>query len=776
MHHLPTLLWLGGLLIPTMASAQPVTKSNPALPIVTVTSDNTLIDKSCRVVIPPGTIIADANDDGVIHITGSSIQVEFAPGSVLRGSALDAAPDTYKGTGIRLNGQANVVISGAVVQGYKAGLWASKSPGITIERCNASDNFRQRLRSTPEKEDLSDWLYPHHNDKNEHLTNYGSAFYIEDSHHVTVRSCIVHQGQNALILRRVDDSRFYDNDFSFNSGWGIFLFRSSRNIVSRNSLDFCIRGYSHGVYNRGQDSAGVLLFEQSSNNTIAGNSATHGGDGMFAFAGTDALGENWYKAEQERVRKETGKQDVSSLIQVPADVAARHKRLGCNDNIIISNDFSYAAAHGLELTFSFGNSITSNLIRHNGICGIWAGYSQDTLIGANNLTGNGPKGSTGEGGGVNIEHGAGNRLLGNRFSTNSVGIKLWDDDDGDLLRYPWAVANHLGSVNNAIRTNIFQNDEVGVILNKTKGTKLTMNSFQTLPQNKQIVADEGSDVVNEQLLVSHSYVTPKYEILGEARPVSRRPELAGRDKIVMTEWGPWDHKQTLVRRGRTSGAGDGTHVYELFALPSRDVQVETSGEGVTATLSSAGGQPRVLTVVCDAPGIRPYSIKVTSGQYSTELKGVFVKAEWSVKVFQTPDYGAGKPPPSLEEWRALAAGPAALSARLSGLSLRYGHGGPSQVKLSDEITQARLKPDHFGTIASTRLLLTKGAYRITTISDDGVRVLVNGKTVIDRWNWHAPQTDTAQITIDADGEVPIVVEHFEIDGYSTLEFAIEPVR
>ena len=63
------------------------------------------------------------------------------------------------------------------------------------------------------------------------------------------------------------------------------------NSTARNACDFCIRGYSHGVYNRGQDSAGILMFEQCSGNVIAENSATHCGDGLFAFAGKEALGE-----------------------------------------------------------------------------------------------------------------------------------------------------------------------------------------------------------------------------------------------------------------------------------------------------------------------------------------------------------------------------------------------------------------------------------------------------------------------------------------------------
>ncbi len=65
--------------------------------------------------------------------------------------------------------------------------------------------------------------------------------------------------------------------------------RCTRNIVSRNRFDYCVRGYSHGVYWRGQDSSGILMFERCSDNVFAENSATHGGDGVFLFGGRDSV-------------------------------------------------------------------------------------------------------------------------------------------------------------------------------------------------------------------------------------------------------------------------------------------------------------------------------------------------------------------------------------------------------------------------------------------------------------------------------------------------------
>jgi hypothetical protein len=70
------------------------------------------------------------------------------------------------------------------------------------------------------------------------------------------------------------------------------------------------------------------------------------------------------------------------------------------------------------------------------------------------------------------------------------------------------------------------------------------------------------------------------------------------------------------------------------------------------------------------------------------------------------------------------------------------------------------------------LALPAGRWRITTQSDDGVRVLVDGRPVIENWNWHGPTTDEAVFTQPRAGGVDLTVEHFEIDGFATLRVDI----
>ncbi len=97
------------------------------------------------------------------------------------------------------------------------------------------------------------------------------------------------------------------------------------------------------------------------------------------------------------------------------------------------------------------------------------------------------------------------------------------------------------------------------------------------------------------------------------------------------------------------------------------------------------------------------------------------------------------------------------------------------MKLSEQITRKGPAGDHFGSIATTRLKMPRGRWRFKSLSDDGVRVTVNGRPVIENWTWHGPTADEGVYEHSTAGEVEIMVEHFEIDGYATLRLDIEPL-
>ncbi|MBE0537598.1 MAG: right-handed parallel beta-helix repeat-containing protein [Phycisphaerae bacterium] len=713
--------------------------SAASLPEVVVQADDTVIDKSCRVVIPARLILTDANGNGVIHVRGDGIEVEFAPGSVLCGAAEGVRPDAYRGYGIRIDGGKNVTIRGARIRGYWCGLWATGADGLTLEGIDASDNRRAHLRSTPAAEDGADWLFPHNNDANEWLNNYAAAIYIEDASRITVRDCTVRQGQNALCLDRVIDSRVYDNDFSFNSGWGIAMWRCERNIITRNACDFCIRGYSHNVYNRGQDSAGILMFEQNIGNVIAENSATHGGDGFFGFAGREALGE-------------TGTHD-----------AAWYKRRGNNDNRLIANDFSHCAAHGIEMTFSFGNLFYGNRLVDNAICGVWGGYSQDTTIAFNTFEANGGMAYGLERGGVNIEHGRGSLITDNTFRNNACGVHLWWDEEGDFGKRPWALANGTASTDNLIARNRFEGDTLAFHLRGPSEATIADNHLIDV---KRQMDKEDSVTVTHQSSAAGAITAPKYPVYGRKRPVGARPHLRGRDKIIMTEWGPWDHASPLIRE--ISRHGDSI-TCEFHKMPA-DVKVNVHGSAVRGKLTANKEGVPTYTVSATRPGAHDYTLHVTGTAVNETLRGMLIHATWQATFFKWD--ASTDPRQDAAAWRKLAQGPTAAATKVDQLRFNYGYGGPGDQNVEQAVKAAGLGGDRFGMIARTELPLTAGTWEFSTLSDDGVRVIVDGKPLIDNWTWHVPTRDTAALTLTEDKQVELTVEHFEIDGYAVLELDI----
>src|SRR6266516_1078550 len=174
----------------------------------------------------------------------------------------------------------------------KSRTYRLSGPPITIRgdsiTIDLSHTWKPRLFSLLEHESLVDWLSFHHNENNEWL-RFGAAIYLQDVKGADLRNNSAVDGMNGLMLVRSTGVVVRDNNFSFNSGLGIGLYRSSEDTIVHNRLDYNVRGYSHGRYSRGQDSAGLLVFEQSSRNFVAFNSLTHGGDGIFLWAGQSTM-------------------------------------------------------------------------------------------------------------------------------------------------------------------------------------------------------------------------------------------------------------------------------------------------------------------------------------------------------------------------------------------------------------------------------------------------------------------------------------------------------
>jgi len=87
---------------------------------------------------------------------------------------------------------------------------------------------------------------------------------------------------------------------------------------------------------------------------------------------------------------------------------------------------------------------------------------------------------------------------------------------------------------------------------------------------------------------------------------------------------------------------------------------------------------------------------------------------------------------------------------------------------------ASVPTDNFSARWTAGTVLEQGRYRVTARADDGVRVFIDGDTVIDAWIGDVSELKTADITLGA-GQHNFVVEYREDEGDAFIEFTLERI-
>lgn len=475
--------------------------------------------------------LPSTSDDGsqsVIAINGSNITVDFN-GAELVGTPEDTPPDQRRGTALRVTGS-NITIKNVSVRGYKIGLIARDAPLLRILDSDFSYNWKQHLKSTLEREDEADWMSYHHNEKDEWL-RYGGGIYLRRADGFEVKNVTIEGGQNGLMLMESNRGLVWNSRLAFLSSIGLALYRSSENRVMHNRIDWCVRGYSHGVYNRGQDSAGILIYEQSNRNVFAYNSVTHGGDGFFLWAGQTTM--------------DTGMG-------------------GCNGNLVYGNDFSHAPTNGIEATFS-RNDFVNNLVLE---CwhGVWGGYSYASKFLDNRFGLNAQ--------GIAIEHGQDNTIAYNVFHRDNEAVVLWKNKTQDP---DWGYPKHhdTDSHDYSIAHNLFSHITLQALrIRATSNVTLTDNLFKRnakifnverdatlrLDGNKMFGPPEKiADAPNITTLAPDEWSTAGADA---APPLPATMQANGQAivnasddylKRFATDWSPWLEELAADKRQRIAG-------------------------------------------------------------------------------------------------------------------------------------------------------------------------------------------------------------------------------
>ena len=680
------------------------------------------------VTVPAGTYTLKSADlqHPAITIRGSNVTVDFT-NVVLRGVPAEADPDTFTGLAVLVDGGENVTIRNLHAHGYKIGILARRSVKLHITGADLSYNWKPRLYSLVEHESLLDWMSFHHNDKDEWLES-GAGIYLADSDGAEIDNTTIVQGENGLMLARSNSARVWNNNFSFLSGLGIALYRASGNTIVHNKVDWCVRGYSHTFYNRGQDSAGILIYEQSNKNVVAFNSVTHGGDGLFLWAGQTTM--------------DTGQG-------------------GANDNLFYDNDFSFAPTNGMEATFSrnvfYGNRVEE--------CwhGLWGGYSFDSWVVANRFARNVEA--------IAIEHGQDNRITENRFDGDETAIRLWKNATQDPS-WGYAKQRDTRSRDYVIAGNTFVGIMTALKIAETQNVRVLTNSFEKVGTVATLTGDTRNFGVGDEITVPvrsrpTGDVTLPKPMPGAMDAKIPDAERRGRDAIIVDEWGPYDWKSPKLW---PEGRSDATPLKLRVLGPAGEWKLRSvRGASVEPT---AGRVPGVITVSPAAGRNLDYDVQLTyTGIAVTSLRGssvpagspytfgysrFFVAADWNVRYFTFDE--TSRPDKSPDAFARVLAGAPAKSDHRD--KLDYMSGGA----IAEGVPR-----DRVAIVAETEIDIPPGNYTLRTISDDGIRVWMDDERIIDRWTPHESAIDTVPIT---GGKRRFKVEYYEIGGFAELRFEI----
>jgi parallel beta-helix repeat protein len=683
--------------------------------------------------IAPGTyrIHAPASlDSAVIIIRGDNITVDFK-GSTLEGSPVSDDPDEAAGVAIRIEGGHNVKIVNARVRGYKVGIMARGTRELSLLDNDLSYNWKPRLYSLVEHESLMDWL-SHHNNEHDEWLRYGAAIYLSDVKGGSIRGNRITQGMEGLMLTRSDSIRIWNNTIEFNSGVGIALYRSSFNSIMHNHASYNVRGFSNHFYRRGQDSADLLLYEQSSHNTVAFNSMTHGGDGLFLWAGQSTM--------------DTGGG-------------------GANDNLFYANDFSYAPTNAMEATFS-RNMFIGN--RANGSAyGLWAGYSYESKVIGNDFFDNRT--------GVAIEHGQSNEILANRFVNDSVGIRLWavPEEPGD-----WGYPKHRDthSRNYEIAENVFAGNRVGLRVAETHSSRVTANRFIRVDSVLVVTDTSALNMTANDTTSLHvradpgksppappAWKLPAGLVLPKRLPDGLDPqkdELAERDisAIVVDEWGPYDWRspklwpvdssRSTPLSLRVLGPAGRWKVLDRHGVATLSKDHGRTGDTIVVTPAKSFENDWEITLEYRGSSIvSPRGVKLPAGAPYTFSYGRFDPiGMWNASFFALADSVAPRTPITT-----------LITPRLDYMWYRPTIQGVPQA--------------NFRIAATVDVKLGPGKYVLRTISDDGIRVWVDDNLVIDNWKPHESEINRADI---ASGPHKLRVEYYQLGGWT--EVRVEVLR
>lgn len=358
--------------------------------------------------------IPDRDERGVIIIAATGTRLDLTDVVLESG---DSVPARFVGVGVVSRGVDAVTISGGAIHGYRYGLRLEGGRNHRVTGADLSGSRNQGIRSTSARPDSSDRLELI---RPEVFEGYGGGLMLRETVGVTVTGVTAQGAQNGIALMAARESYISGNDLASNSGWGIHLWRSTRNVIVRNTLDHT-RRCEVQVPAGECGAAAVLLRDASDSNTIMDNDLTSCSTGLLLTGGGRA-------AQPSR------------------------------GNLIFRNDASGALSAGFTAAFGWNNTFLENRADSAAI-GFRLDHAAGSTIRGNTITGSRTAG-------IVSDQGSDNAILSNVIIGGALGIKVGTSEPGGRPSQRYRIDD-----------NVLARLEQGIIVEQTSRAQLRGNVF-----------------------------------------------------------------------------------------------------------------------------------------------------------------------------------------------------------------------------------------------------------------------------------------------------------
>jgi parallel beta-helix repeat protein len=365
---------------------------------IPITNNMTIGSNSNIKFIPGNYVFSDPEQNGVIQIDGQH-------DIILDGDSCTVDGTTYQGYMIKINNSQNIVIKNFdSVFKYKYAVYVTNSSYIQMFGNCFSRN----------KVDSIGWI----NVWADYLLALGGGVMMYQSRGADIYDNVMKYQNDGVALYHCDSIRIHNNDFAWNTSYGIRMFWTDSCDIYENVANHINRPFTD------PSDCAALLMIISNENRVVNNDLSYSGDGVFL-----------------------GQYEHSDIL---------------NNNYFAWNECSYSPHNAIEATFADGNVYKHNNCNFSHY-GFWLGYSFNSLVDSNEITGNFNSG-------IAIDRGFNNTITNNHIMQNPLGIELWEGS-------PISGYENQSSHDYFIRDNVIERNTIGISAKHSEHSVITGNAF-----------------------------------------------------------------------------------------------------------------------------------------------------------------------------------------------------------------------------------------------------------------------------------------------------------